>query len=82
MQAKGLAKGLTGLATTPIQEMRAASKSGNGRFAGFMKGVGKGIIGVAVKPAVGAMDLAEGVSAGIRNTAAMIQLNGQEAARG
>jgi len=36
--------------------------------AGFFKGVGKGVLGLATKPAIGVFDLASNVSEGIRNT--------------
>ncbi|PNY25073.1 Vacuolar protein sorting-associated protein 13 [Tolypocladium capitatum] len=35
---------------------------------GFLKGVGKGVLGLATKPAVGVLDMASNVSEGIRNT--------------
>ncbi|KND86587.1 Vacuolar protein sorting-associated protein 13 [Tolypocladium ophioglossoides CBS 100239] len=35
---------------------------------GFFKGVGKGVLGLATKPAVGVLDMASNVSEGIRNT--------------
>lgn len=35
---------------------------------GFFKGVGKGMIGLAAKPVVGALDLVSNIGEGIRNT--------------
>jgi len=43
----GLYDGITGLVTQPLQ---GAQKGG---FGGFLKGVGKGIGGIALKPAAG-----------------------------
>ena len=68
--AEGLAKGLTtgigGLVKAPAQ---AVQKEG---VWGLGKGVRKGLAGAVVKPAVGAMDLAEGLTTGIRNTATLL----------
>ena len=50
--ASSLASGIGGLARHPLQ---GAEKEG---FEGFMKGVGKGVLGLATKPAIGAFDLA------------------------
>lgn len=50
--AASLASGIGGLARHPLQ---GAEKEG---FQGFMKGVGKGVLGVVTKPAIGAFDLA------------------------
>ena len=62
-----LASGVGGLARQPIQ---GAEKGGVG---GFFKGVGKGFVGLATKPAIGVFDLASNVSEGIRNTTTMDQ---------
>ncbi|CRK45662.1 hypothetical protein BN1723_016595, partial [Verticillium longisporum] len=35
---------------------------------GFFKGIGKGVVGFATKPAIGVLDMASNVSEGIRNT--------------
>ena len=50
--ATSLASGIGGLARHPIQ---GAEKEG---VQGFVKGVGKGFLGLATKPAIGAFDLA------------------------
>ena len=50
--ATSLASGIGGLARHPLQ---GAEKEG---FEGFVKGVGKGFLGLATKPAIGAFDLA------------------------
>lgn len=54
--ASSLASGIGGLARHPLQ---GAEKDG---FEGFMKGVGKGVLGLATKPAIGAFDLASSES--------------------
>ena len=50
--ATSLASGIGGLARHPLQ---GAEKEG---IQGFFKGVGKGVLGLATKPAIGAFDLA------------------------
>lgn len=50
--ANSLASGIGGLARHPLQ---GAEKEG---IQGFFKGVGKGVLGLATKPAIGAFDLA------------------------
>lgn len=50
--ATSMASGIGGLARHPIE---GAEKEG---VAGFVKGVGKGFLGLATKPAIGAFDLA------------------------
>ena len=50
--ASSMASGIGGLARQPLQ---GAEKEG---FQGFVKGVGKGVLGLATKPAIGAFDLA------------------------
>ena len=54
--ASSLASGIGGIARHPLQ---GAEKEG---FEGFMKGVGKGFLGLATKPAIGAFDLASSKS--------------------
>ena len=54
--ASSMASGIGGLARQPLQ---GAEKEG---VAGFMKGVGKGVLGLATKPAIGAFDLASSKS--------------------
>ena len=64
--AKGIGMGLGGLVTAPAQAMRKDGIWGLG--AGFAKG----LTGAVVKPTVGAIDMAEGLTTGIRNTATII----------
>ncbi|KAI8877271.1 DUF1162-domain-containing protein [Backusella circina FSU 941] len=61
--ASSVFSGFSGLVTRPVE---GANKEGLG---GFFKGVGKGLVGVVTKPAVGVLDLANNVTEGIRNTA-------------
>lgn len=56
--ATSIASGIGGLARHPLQ---GAEKEGVG---GFVKGVGKGFLGLATKPAIGAFDLASSESSG------------------
>jgi len=55
----GVTAGITGLVTQPIQEGR---KSG---AMGFMKGMGMGIAGVAVKPVLGLTDGLSSIATGL-----------------
>jgi vacuolar protein sorting-associated protein 13A/C len=57
-----VASGVGGLAKKPLE---GAEQDG---VAGFFKGVGLGVLGLATKPAIGIFDLASNVSEGIRNT--------------
>ncbi|KAI8385604.1 hypothetical protein BD560DRAFT_383802 [Blakeslea trispora] len=61
--ASSVASGFSGLVARPIE---GASKEGVG---GFIKGFGKGLVGVVTKPAVGVFDFTSNVTEGIRNTA-------------
>lgn len=65
----GVSQGITGLITQPI---RGAEQDG---VAGFFRGVGKGVLGVATKPAVGAFDMCARMFAGIKNTAALLDIH-------
>ncbi|PLW57557.1 hypothetical protein PCANC_01138, partial [Puccinia coronata f. sp. avenae] len=56
-----LASGIQGVAMKPIQGAE------NGGAVGFFKGVGKGLVGVVAKPAVGTFDFLSNVSGGLRN---------------
>lgn len=56
--ANSLASGIGGLARHPLQ---GAEKEG---LQGFFKGVGKGFLGLATKPAIGAFDLASSTYTG------------------
>lgn len=60
--ASSVVSAMEGIVTKPIQ---GAETEG---ALGFFKGVGKGLVGVVTKPAVGVFDLASNVSEGIRNT--------------
>ena len=57
--ASGVVEGLTGLISAPLE---GAHTEG---LAGFVKGVGKGLVGVAVKPAAGVFDLASRTAEGV-----------------
>lgn len=70
-----LASGVGGLARKPLE---GAEQEG---FAGFFKGVGKGVIGLATKPAIGIFDLASNVSEGIRNTTTVFDGEGLDRVR-
>ncbi|EEY56186.1 vacuolar protein sorting-associated protein, putative [Phytophthora infestans T30-4] len=59
---KGIFAGVTGVITAPAQGAM------QGGLPGFIEGVGKGLIGVAVKPAAGVLDLAATTAAGITAT--------------
>lgn len=59
----GMFKGVTGIVTNPYKEGKKGGASG------FMKGVGKGLVGAVVKPTAGVLDLASDLSSGIKATA-------------
>ncbi|KAL1985887.1 hypothetical protein VTN96DRAFT_7265 [Rasamsonia emersonii] len=73
--AASLASGIGGLARHPLQ---GAEKEG---FQGFMKGVGKGVLGVVTKPAIGAFDLASNLAEGVRNTTTVFDSEGLDRVR-
>ncbi|KAL9128311.1 MAG: hypothetical protein Q9217_002989 [Psora testacea] len=73
--ASSLASGIGGLARHPLQ---GAEKEG---FEGFMKGVGKGVLGLATKPAIGAFDLASNMAEGVRNTTTVFDQEGLDRVR-
>ena len=54
--------GLGGLVAAPA---RAVRRDG---MAGLARGLSQGVVGAAVMPTVGAIDLAEGISTGVRNS--------------
>jgi len=60
--ASSVASAMEGVVMKPIE---GAESEG---ALGFLKGVGKGLVGVVTKPVVGVFDLASNVSEGIRNT--------------
>ncbi|CAN6662886.1 intermembrane lipid transfer protein Vps13p [Trichomonascus vanleenenianus] len=59
---EGITSGVSGLALNP---MEGASREG---AAGFFKGLGKGLVGLPTKTAIGLFDFANNVSEGVRNT--------------
>ncbi|KAI5970317.1 VPS13 [Candida margitis] len=59
---EAVSSGIGGITSAPIE---GADEDG---AAGFFKGIGKGIIGLPTKTAIGFFDLASNVSEGIRNT--------------
>lgn len=73
--ANSLASGIGGLARHPIE---GAEKEG---FGGFVKGIGKGVLGMATKPAIGAFDLASSVAEGVRNTTTVFDQDGLDRVR-
>jgi len=73
--ASSLASGLGGLARHPIQ---GAEKEG---ALGFVKGVGKGLLGVPTKAAIGAFDLASNMAEGVRNTTTVFDQDGLDRVR-
>jgi vacuolar protein sorting-associated protein 13A/C len=73
--ANSLASGIGGLARQPMQ---GAEREG---AAGFVKGVGKGLLGLATKPAIGAFDLASNVAEGVRNTTTVFDQEGLDRVR-
>jgi vacuolar protein sorting-associated protein 13A/C len=73
--ASSLASGIGGLARHPLE---GAEKEG---VAGFMKGLGKGVLGMATKPAIGAFDLASSVAEGVRNTTTVFDQDGLDRVR-
>jgi vacuolar protein sorting-associated protein 13A/C len=73
--ANSLASGIGGLARQPMQ---GAEKEG---AAGFVKGVGKGLLGLATKPAIGAFDLASNMAEGVRNTTTVFDQEGLDRVR-
>jgi hypothetical protein len=60
---KGILEGFSGVITAP------ALGAYNNGLTGFVEGVGKGLIGVAIKPTAGILDLAAKTTAGITATA-------------
>ncbi|KAI4286783.1 MAG: hypothetical protein L6R35_003961 [Caloplaca aegaea] len=73
--ASSMASGIGGLARHPLQ---GAEKEG---LPGFVKGVGKGFLGLATKPAIGAFDLASNLAEGVRNTTTVFDAEGLDRAR-
>ncbi|KAF2400738.1 vacuolar protein sorting-associated protein 13 [Trichodelitschia bisporula] len=73
--AESLASGIGGMARHPLQ---GAEREG---VAGFVKGVGKGVLGLATKPAIGAFDLASNMAEGVRNTTTVFDQEGLDRVR-
>lgn len=73
--ASSMASGIGGLARHPLE---GAEKEG---FQGFMKGIGKGVLGLATKPAIGAFDLASNLAEGVRNTTTVFDPEGLDRVR-
>lgn len=73
--ATSMASGIGGLARHPMQ---GAEKEG---LPGFVKGVGKGFLGLATKPAIGAFDLASNMAEGVRNTTTVFDADGLDRVR-
>ena len=73
--ASSMASGIGGLARLPMQ---GAEKEG---VAGFAKGVGKGLLVLATKPAIGAFDLASNMAEGVRNTTTVFDQEGLDRVR-
>ncbi|KAL9616260.1 MAG: hypothetical protein Q9160_008854 [Pyrenula sp. 1 TL-2023] len=73
--ATSMASGIGGLARHPLQ---GAEKEG---AVGFVKGVGKGFLGLATKPAIGAFDLASNLAEGVRNTTTVFDAEGLDRVR-
>ena len=59
----GILEGVTGVVMEPIKGARQEG------FAGFVKGLGLGMVGAVVKPAVGTLDMATQTAKGIINSA-------------
>ncbi|KAK6464505.1 vacuolar sorting [Scheffersomyces coipomensis] len=59
---ESISSGITGIATAPIEG------AVSGGVEGFFKGLGKGVIGLPTKTAIGFFDLASNVTEGIKNT--------------
>ena len=73
--ATTLASGIGGLARHPLE---GAEKEG---AVGFLKGVGKGLIGVPTKAALGTFDLASNLAEGVRNTTTVFDQEGLDRVR-
>lgn len=70
-----VSSGLAGVAQAPLE---GAARDGAG---GFFKGLGRGLVGLPTKTAIGFFDLASNVSEGIRNTTTVFDANGLEKVR-
>lgn len=73
--ASSLASGIGGLARQPLQ---GAEREG---AAGFVKGVGKGLLGLPTKALIGGFDLASSMAEGVRNTTTVFDQEGLDRVR-
>ncbi|KAI5362557.1 putative vacuolar protein sorting-associated protein [Septoria linicola] len=73
--ASSLASGIGGLARQPMQ---GAEREG---AAGFVKGVGKGLLGLPTKALIGGFDLASSMAEGVRNTTTVFDQEGLDRVR-
>ncbi|CAE6413624.1 unnamed protein product [Rhizoctonia solani] len=74
--ASSIASGVEGVVMKPIEGAETGGASG------FLKGIGKGLVGSAVtKPVIGVFDLAANVSEGIRNTTTVFDNNQSDRVR-
>ncbi|KAF8453095.1 hypothetical protein BGX38DRAFT_1249760 [Terfezia claveryi] len=73
--ASSFVDGVTGLGRKPLE---GAEREG---ALGFFKGIGKGVVGLATKPAIGIFDLASNVTEGIRNTTTVFDAEGLDRVR-
>jgi vacuolar protein sorting-associated protein 13A/C len=72
---ESFASGVTGIAAAPIE---GANTEGT---LGFFKGLGRGVVGLPTKTAIGLFDLASNVSEGIRNTTTVFDTEGLDKVR-
>lgn len=72
---ESVSSGFAGIAQAPLE---GAATGGAG---GFFKGLGKGLIGLPTKTAIGVFDLASNVSEGIRNTTTVLDADGLDKVR-
>ena len=73
--ATSFASGIGGLARHPIE---GAEKEG---ALGFAKGIGKGLLGLPTKAALGTFDLASNLAEGVRNTTTVFDQDGLDRVR-
>lgn len=66
---RGFADGIGGVFTAPVKEART------GGIGGFIKGVGKGVVGLAVKPLVGVSDAVVSVIQGASQAAQDLEVH-------
>lgn len=72
---ESISSGVTGIATAPIEG------AAEGGAVGFLRGLGKGVVGLPTKTAIGFFDLASNVSEGIRNTTTVFDAEGLDKVR-